>query len=175
MASETRLQMIISAVATAVRGVTGIGQVHNYLRWAISDANFETLGVSGNVVNLWQITRLNTEERWLTTGQVWRTHTIAIYGAYGLMDSDATERTFQALVERVANRFRSRTMWGLGIDSIVESTAPYMGALAATSELLGARGGIQVENIEHRNLHSKLVHWCQLNLGVQETPEGLAD
>ena len=175
MASEDRLQAIISAVATALRGVTGIGQVHNYLRWAIHDANFETLGVSGGTVNLWQVTRLNTEERWLTTGQVWRAHTIAIYGAYGLMDSDATERTFQALVERVANRFRSRTMWGLGIESIVESTAPYMGSIASTSEMLGARGGIQVQSVEHRNLNNKLVHWTEMHIGVQETPEGLAD
>jgi hypothetical protein len=175
MASEDRLNAIISAVATAIRGVTGIGHVHPYLRWAISDANFESLAVTGGVVNLWQVTRTDTEERWLTAGQVWRAHTIAIYGAYGLLDSEGTERTFQALVERVATRFRSRPMWSLNLDAVVESTAPYMGALASTSERLGARAGIQVQSIEHRNVSNKLVHWCQLNLGVQETPEALTD
>jgi hypothetical protein len=173
MASEDRLNAIKTAIAARLSTVTGIGRIHTYLRWAVQDADFLSLAMTGGVINVWQISRLNTEERWLTTAEVWRAHTIAIYGGYGLMDSNATEETFQNLVERVANRFRSRSAWTL--DGLVESTAPYMGELASTSPTLGARGGIQVQSVDHRMVHGKLVHWAELRLGIQELPELLTD
>lgn len=173
MASEDRLNAIKAAIATRLATVTGIGLIHTYLRWAVQDADFLKLAMTGGVINVWQISRVNTEERWLTTAEVWRSHTLAIYGGYGLLDASATEETFQNLVERVANRFRSRSAWTL--DGLVESTAPYMGELASTSPTIGARGGIQVQSIEHRMVHNVLVHWAELRLGVTDLPELLSD
>lgn len=173
MASEDRLNAIKSAIAARLATVTGIGRVHTYLRWAVTDADFLKVAMTGGAINIWQVTRDQTEERWLTTGEVWRAHRLAIFGGYGLMDSSATEHTFQDLIERVARKFRTRDAWTLG--GLVESTAPYMGPEASASVLLGARGGIQVSSIEHRMVHSVLVHWAQLTIGIQDLPERLVD
>lgn len=171
MASEDRLNVIMSAVATRLQGVTGIGQVHTYMRWASSEVAFQELSMTSGVVNFWQIARIRTQERWLTTGEVWRAHTLAIYGGYGLLDASATERTFQNLVERVCAKFRSFDGWTLG--GLVESTAPYIGELASANVLQGAVGGIQVEQVAHVEKMNKLLHWADLRLGVQDIPQAL--
>jgi hypothetical protein len=171
MASEDRLNTIIAQVVTRLQGVTGIGQVHNYMRWASSEQAFNELALSSGVVNFWQVTRVTTQERWLTGREVWRGHTLRITGGYGLVDATVTERTFQNLVERVAAKFRSYDAWTLG--ETVESLAPYIGELASASVLQGAIGGIQVQEVGHVEKLNKLLHWAELRLGVQDKPETL--
>jgi hypothetical protein len=174
MGSEDPLNSILTNIAAQISAVTGIGKVHLYMRWAISEGNFETIAVTGGRVNVWQVTRTSTEERWLTAGEVWRSHQLTIYGAYGLLDAPpGTEGQFQALVERIATRFRTRSM--LTLNDTVEAIAAYHGAMAGVSTPVGAIAGIQVQRIEHRTYHNKLVHWCELGLGIQETPQRLID
>lgn len=173
MASEDVLNGIISRVVSTISQVTGIGKVHPYMRWAISDADFTHLAVTGGRVNIWQVTRTQTEERWLTTREIWRAHTLAIYGAYGLLDSENTEATFQALVERVAARFRRRTQ--LTLNETVESLAAYHGGMAGVSVPVGAIAGVQIQSVDHRTYHNQLVHWGELKLGVQEAPQIMQD
>ena len=163
----------ITGIATQIKNlispVTGIGQVFTYLRWAGTDKDFQTFAVTGGAVNLWQITRKSSAERWLTTGEFNRAHVFHLYGAYGLKDSTGTEETFQVLVDRVCGRFRSDTARTL--NDTVESLAPAFGELSAQSEAGGAEGGLQVVSIEHREFHGILVHWAECHVGVQELPQ----
>lgn len=173
MAAEDTLNGILTTVANTLSAVTGIGRVHTYVRWAMTSADFEAMAVTGGVINAWQVYRKSTEERWLTTGEVWRAHLLAIEGAYGVADAQESERTFQGLIERAAKRFRTWPM--VSLNDTVESIFPGFGPMSSSSVLLGARGGLQVENVEHREWNSKLVHWAQLQLGVQELPSRLTD
>lgn len=163
------LAQISTQIKNLFSGVTGIGQVHEYLRWAVNDKDFQTWAVTSQHVNVWQISRLTTEERWLTTGEFCRAHLFAIYGAYGSRDSDASEQTFQTLVERIAGRFRTDAARTL--NETVETIAPSSGDVSGQSMDAGAIGGVQVTTIEHRMLRDHLVHWCELRLGVQEFPQ----
>jgi hypothetical protein len=169
MASEDRLNTIISAVESRLSTVTGIGKIHNYVRWATREEAFNEFAFTNGAINFWQLTRVNTQERWLTGREVWRVHTIQILGIYGLLDEVASERTFQNLIERVAAKFRTRSAWTL--DGQVESIAPYMGELSGVSVMQGAIGGIQVVSVDHRMVNQKLMHGADLRLGVQDTPE----
>ena len=159
---------LTTQIKNLMASVTGIGQIFTYLRWAGTDKDFQTFGVSAGKVNVWQISRKTTQERWLTTGEYNRVHTFAIYGAYGLKDATRTEEDFQILIDRIAGRFRTSTARTLNYT--VESLAPSFGEISAQSESGGAEGGVQVTSIEHRELHGLLVHWVELHLGVQEVP-----
>ena len=162
------LDTIRTQIKNFISPVTGIGQVHDYLRWAVNDKDFQTWAITGSRINVWQITRLTTEERWLTSGEYNRAHVFAIYGAYGAKDSDTTEKTFQTLIERVCGRFRSDSARTL--NDTVETIAPSHGDVSGESASAGAIGGVQVSQVEHRMLRDFLVHWVELRLGVQELP-----
>jgi hypothetical protein len=174
MASEDRLNAIIDAIATRLSAVTGIGRVHKYMRWSTEQA-FDSIALATSttppIVNFWQVTRLSTQERWLTTREVWRAHTFGVYGAYGLLDANATETTFQNLLERVAHKFRSHAAWTL--DGTIESLAPYIGDMASASPLQGAIGGLQILQVAHVEKQNRLMHWADCRLGVQESPQVL--
>lgn len=166
--SEDKLNTIITALVTRLSAVTGMGQVHRYMRWSTEQA-FDSIAVTGGVVNFFQVSRLSTQERWLTTREVWRAHIFGVYGAYGLLDESATEITFQNLLERVAAKFRSHSAWTL--DGVAESLAPYIGEMASASPLQGAIGGFQIIQVAHITKNNRLLHWADCRIGVQEPPD----
>lgn len=160
---------IATQIKNLISSVTGIGRVHTFKRWGATDKDFEAFAATGGRINAWFISRQSTAERWLTTGEFNRAHVFALQGVYGLKDAEATEETFQALVDRVAGRFRSDA--GRTLNDTVESLAPSFGEIAAQSEVAGAEGGLQITAVEHRMFHDILVHWAECRLGVQELPE----
>lgn len=99
-------------VQSTLAGVAGIGQVHNYQRYVTDRTAFESLFVSGGVINAWLHTRRGTEGLRQTNRDTVRRHTWEILGYYGLNDSAQSELTFQALLEAIEAAFRTDVSLG---------------------------------------------------------------
>jgi hypothetical protein len=97
---------ILGYLKTKLTAVPGIGVVHDYERWAADWATLVNLYVSNAKLNGWHVTRKVTSEDWSALPVVERYHTFEISGIYALKDADASEKTFQSLVEAVMSALR---------------------------------------------------------------------
>lgn len=141
------LAEIRSAVVTILEAVEGIGQVHAYERLSSDLAALKRLHVSGGQLHSWTVTRTRTTAEYRSNTQTERRHTLAIRGYMALADADATELTFQALVEAIEEAFRS--------NDTVNDTAEVAGPL-------------QVERVEPVMFAGVLCHFAELSLLAQE-------
>jgi hypothetical protein len=101
------LDSIIAAVKTILEGVTGMGLVHDYSRYATTATAVKALYVTNNVLNAWEIDRASTPATKQTNVRTRRTHQLKLYGYYGVDDAQASAKTFRALVEAVEAAFRT--------------------------------------------------------------------
>lgn len=146
--------LIREAIKSKLLWVEGIGRVHNYVRYAVSDKGFielfRTKAVSGSShIRGWQIRRQSVEEEALSLGggTVQRMHTYRIYGYLQINDDKKSELYFNELIEDVAAAFRSdRTLGGV---------AQYHGYL-------------QVDVIEEREFGDVVCHYVETTLDVTE-------
>ncbi len=99
------LSSIRTAIKTILEGVSGIGIVHDYERWANDWNTFLEFYKTGGKINGWSITRKATPAKKGNVPTMMRTHNFVIRGYYGLQDSAASEKTFQDLVEAVQDAF----------------------------------------------------------------------
>ena len=136
-----------SGVYTALAGISDIGKVYDYRRFNANYAEFLNLfkaTIDGaDQVRGWQISRKSGREDDSSV----KTHIFRIEGFFGLSDANATEKTFNALIESVAAAFR------------------------ANKTLSGAALGhdfIQAAIIEERVFGSVLCHFCELNVTVYD-------
>lgn len=142
------LALIRDRIETTLSGVTGIGTVHDYLRWSNNWKNFlSQFKTSGDLINGWMITRVSTKEEHETASHATKTHTFKIIGVYGLKDEDETEITFQALIESISAAFRA----DYGLNGQAVDTSP-----------------IQVEIVEPRIFGNVLCHYCELSITASE-------
>jgi len=99
---------IRAQIKTILEGVSGIGRVHDYERWAATwEKYLEFFKTTSDVINGWTVSRVRTPAACASGTHDRRSHHYKIRGYYGLKDEDATEVTFQALVEAVCTAFRS--------------------------------------------------------------------
>lgn len=150
---------ILASIGNVLSSVTGIGQVYTYRRYAPQDKDFKTIAVTGSTVNFWDMYRASTEEHWPNDFQFKRLHTIVIRGYLGSKDASATDLTFQTLVDRAVNRFRTPT--NRTLSGTVESLAR------------GDVAGLQVQSMDLANVHGVLCHSFQGRLVVGELPSSL--
>jgi len=147
----------ITGISAAVKGViqtaTGIGKVYDFMKFATKDKTFETVAVTGGTVNFWQFERSSTREQWMNKYQFKRIHTYNISGYWAVSEATDSGRKFQALVDRVAERFRRPSNRDLSdnVESITD--------------------GFQVSSIGHTHVHGVLCHSCQGSLRVNGLPE----
>ena len=141
---RTQLQTLIGSVA----GIE-VANVHKFVRALHHFETFKSrFKSSGNKINAWIITRISTEERQHSlSNQNLRIHTMIISGYYGLKDADATEETFQDLVELVCAKLRENHT----LNSNVLTCDPP-----------------QVEEVAHEFLGKYLLHSCSISLNVHE-------
>lgn len=151
---------IRAAIKAKLAAVTGIGQVHDYERFAKTEREFQDLykdATSGRVKG-WNFYRAATAERDLDVGEVRRLHEWRITGFMGLDDLDASGKLLDDLVELIATAFRTdRTLGGLTID--IKDMDNEFGP-----------SGVQVDGIEPVMFAGVLCHRAQLTL-VTETTE----
>ena len=143
---------IRTAIYTTLSGVTNIGKVYDYDRWAADWATFINLfktTISGMPqIRGWEISRTGPVPNDTTSV---RSHTYTIRGYMSLDDSAATEKTFNALIEAIYDAF-----------------------LAAPDLNYAALGhdGIQVDVIEARMFGSVLCHYTELRLVAHDYKYG---
>lgn len=153
------LATVRAAILATLQGVSGIGRVHSYERFAKDQDAFRLLyrDTDGRIRGWW-FDRLSTREVDLDVATVRRIHTWRITGYLALDDAEATGEALQDLVEAIATAFRTdRTLGGTVLD-IRDMT------------LDDAPSGIQIEGMEPILFAGVLCHRAQLRL-VTETLE----
>ena len=141
------LSGIRDAIKTILEGVSGIGEVHDYERYHTDAAKLRALHVTSGRLHSWTITRTRTQAEYRTNVQTERRHTFVLRGYYALDDVNASEKTFQTLVESIEAAFRSND------------------TLSGSCELAGP---LQVERVEPVLFAGVLCHFAELSLWAQE-------
>lgn len=142
---------IRAQIKSILSGVSGIGEVYDYQRWASTWEKFlDLFKTDADKINGWMITRSATPATVESTTHESRIHQYKIRGVYGLNDEDETEITFQALIESVASAFRAKR------------------TLNATAE---DSGPLSVSVVENRMFGGVLCHFCELDLPAEEFEE----
>jgi hypothetical protein len=146
------LGSIRTQIKTTLEGVSGIGQVYEYLRHVANENMFKTLFIKSNKLNAWLITREAVQDNAISTAPSYiRTHNFKIFGFYGLKDTDATENTFQALVDTVLDDLR-----------IALEPPSVLSGAALNATLPQARA------INHKQYSKRLTHACEITFTVDE-------
>lgn len=150
-----------TAVYNAVNGVTDVGQVYDYQRWAAEWGDFLSLfkttisgtpQIRGWVVQYRGFSVETVGDEGLTIRTFGdarqRTHRFQVKGYMGVDDSAATEKTFSALAEAVAN--------ALDTDSTLHG-----------SSFLDA-GDAELTDVVNVPLGGTLCHYAEINFTVSE-------
>ncbi len=140
--------LISAQIKVILLTVTGVGtKVYEYERWAANWKDYLALFKEGSLIKGWTISRVKTPEESVTPSTNRRFHDFIIRGYYSLDDSEATELTFQDLIDDIATAFR---------------TKPFLNGTAFDSSPL------QVDTVATIMFGSVLCHFCQLRLEVEE-------
>lgn len=160
------LENIRAQTAAIAAGVDGIGVVHEYERWA-ADWNkmlalFKVEDDDGSRINGLMITRKTTARRKVNVGEIELAHVLVLRMVMGLKDAAATELTFQALVDALADAFDDNDNETLNdtCDTIRPDWGPMEGAV-----------GLQIDIVEPRMFGSVLCHFFEGRLCALETKE----
>ena len=147
------LTTIRNEIAQIIELVTGIGIVHQYLRWSNTYDGFLNLFKdTDNKINGCMITRVKTPEDAIAGGRTCeREHTMKIICIYGLKDADASELHFQ--------------------DVIVDGICAALRHEKTLSNRAAHLGVPQVEIVEPRKFGTVLCHYAEITVPVAETVE----
>ena len=104
------LDQIRSAIKTKLEGVADVGVVHDYERFTTEQAKFRELYVAGAAGNQrvkgWNIRRAATRETFIDLNRWVVVHTWRIRGFMSIEDAEATEKTFDNLIEAFRDAVR---------------------------------------------------------------------
>src|SRR5690348_11138154 len=97
------LNDIIDETANVLRTVNGVGKVNAYRRAVNVEADIAAAYKDGatGMIRAWDVTRESTASNDRTVGATEELHTIVVRGYMSVKDADATEQTFQSLIEEV--------------------------------------------------------------------------
>lgn len=148
---------ILADIKTKLTSIQDIGQVHDYFRWAIATDKFLSLfaytpSYGDKQIRGWEITRVAAPEH--KRGAFFRHHRFKISGYMSLKDSDATDKTFQQLVDGVCEVFRVADT-GTAAWQYRDGDAP-------------EDSPAQVNIIEVRMFGAVLCHYTEITLSVTE-------
>ena len=106
------LEAIRNQLKTDIEAVGVIGKVHNYNRYVKEWKTYTREFTKDDKVNNWEIvrtdfTRAVHASAGAEAGVEYINHTFTIRGFYGLSDTQASEKTFQDLVESVCTALRN--------------------------------------------------------------------
>lgn len=97
---------VLSDIKTILEGVTGTANVYDYPRYAADQSTQLSLFVTtAGILHTWWIERTSAPAEKVLGSQVFRRHNFELRGFYELNDADATEKTFQALVDTIMDAF----------------------------------------------------------------------
>jgi len=98
--SET---LIRTGIKNLLEAITGVGKVHDYERFTMRPEEFLLLfkDATSNKIIGWEITRTGADVERVTSNKFKILHHFVIKGYYGLQDSSASEKLFNAVVELI--------------------------------------------------------------------------
>ncbi len=146
---------IRTQIYSILNSVADIGKVYDYERWAADWTTFinlfkATIGGEDQIRG-WEIGRRSAKETkviiGVTTGGNERAHVFLLRGYLRVKDADASEKTFNALIETISTAFRSN----LKLNNTVER-----------------HDFIQAEIIDFRVFGGVLCHYAELTLTAYE-------
>lgn len=145
---------ISAEIATILKTVSGIGQVHETLRHTVNWEDFLTRHVKNGRVDNWEITRVSSvqtiravQNKTANEPFFFDTHQISIRGAFGLKDVKETEKTFNDVVDLIVTEFRKKNLLNGKVDLPRQP---------------------QVVTIDHRMFGGILVHFAEITLEAVE-------
>lgn len=146
---------ILALLKTIVEGVAGTGKIHDYVRLARNEQKFIELFVTDNVVNGWQISRRSTPQSFEDSDEkdgvlIEAVHEYILTGFRGIDDANASEKTFQNLVEAVSD--------ALATDSTLQAADYNIGAP-------------QILVVEPRAFGHVLCHVAEISIKIAELKE----
>lgn len=143
------LSDILAQIVAVIEGVSDAENVYDYDRFTNHWNAFKTrFQDSSNRIHGWTVSRTKTPAVRSAMPIVMRHHTFTIRGVMGLKDEDATEKTFQNLVEDLQDAFEDQYRLG----GYAENSGP-----------------LQVEVVENRMFCNKvLCHYARLTYEVKE-------
>lgn len=104
------LDQIRGAIVATLEGVSGIGTVHAYERYAREVSKFKELYVSGSGVAArvlgWHVRNVATSEKLLDTGRNYVDNTWRLRGFMAVADADESEILMDNLFEAARDAFR---------------------------------------------------------------------
>lgn len=139
---------IRTAIADKLRTVNEIGPVHEYERYAKTDAGIAALYQSGDQLRGWHIRRVRGRATSPSVGRVLVDYDWELRGVLSLQDATATEIQFDGLMESIAEAFQADESLG--------------GAVVTT--VLPDRAGIQLIESQPVMFAGKLCHFARLGL-----------
>ena len=149
---------ILANIKSTVEGVSGIGKVYDYERFAANWGNMLTLfKTTGNIIHGWTISRIGTFRQHRSIGDPEIAHVFRVRGVYGLDDSSATEKTFQGIVNLVADAFDDN----MTLNGACLTLAPDWGPMAN-------QVGLQISEIDIRAFGNVLCHHADCRLCALE-------
>jgi len=152
------ISTIIAAIKTTLEGVTGIGNVYGYERWANNHSKFlDLFRTDADTINGWVISRASTAQQVTAYRKRQNAHVFTIKGFYGLKDADASETTFQALLDNIQTAFES----DITLNGTVKTTCPNWGQMSGAA-------GLQITSVEARMFGNILCHYAECRLGAIE-------
>jgi hypothetical protein len=147
---------ILADIKARFDAISDIGIVHDYERltknWQEFLALFAYTPDGGNQqIRGWEITRRSVPEH--KRGAYYRHHVFIVRGYLSLKDSDATDKTFQILVDTICETFRA-----------VGEVSTWYYRDGENPE----NSPCQVDLIEPRMFGGVLCHYCEITLYVTE-------
>lgn len=152
---------ILANIKSTVEGVSGIGKVYDYERFAANWGNMLALfKTTGNIIHGWTVSRIATPRRYNTIGRdPERAYVFRLRGVYGLDDSAASEKTFQGIINLVADAFDDN----MTLNGACVSLAPDWGPMAD-------QAGLQVVEIDVRAFGNVLCHHADCRICAVDRP-----
>lgn len=152
---------ILANIKSTAEGVSGIGKVYDYERWA---ANWSTVlslfKTTGSIIHGWTISRVGTHRRYNTIARdPERAHVFRLRGVYGLDDSAGSEKTFQGVINLLAQAFDDN----MTLSGACDTLAPEWGPMAGDA-------GLQIVEVDVRAFGTILCHHADCRLCAIERP-----
>ena len=151
-------EAVRTALVAMLEGVSGIGRVHPYERFAKTTDAMAALYAVGGAVRGWHVQRLAARRRLLASGRVLVTATWTITGFVSLVDADASEIATDVLIDAVV---------------AAERVDPTLGGVVRGLPVDGV-AGVQLVESDTVMFANVLCHRARLALTAQ-TFEGAAD
>ncbi len=99
-------------IKTKLLPIPGIGKIQDYYRYLKGNKTIKAELYVDGVLNVWFILPGPIKESWEGPGSLLKAHSIQLIGAHGIVDADATGKSFLTMAQTVLAAFQADYTWG---------------------------------------------------------------